>query len=138
MDQQDIVNRFNSLVALDDSLLQTVRLQTGKAECGLEFDFARLLAGEGANIFSPEAVYRPALLTFHGIRSIYCEGATYQLNSTVVGFGAELSTIDGYCEFYFELTGGTDPDAFMAKVKIIAKDYSFGPSEDGILPKSSG
>ena len=126
MPVEDTEVRFNSLVALDDSLLQVVELKTGLAECRLVFDFARLLKAEGSSVFDPEAVYRPACLALFGVRSISFDGMLYQLNSTVVGHGAAPASVKGFVEFYFDLTGGTDPDAFMARMKIVARDFTFG------------
>ena len=123
---EDIQTRFNSLIALGDSLLQVVELKTGLAECRLVFDFASLLKADGASVFDPETVYQPACLAFFGVRSVSFEGMVYQLNSTVVGHGAAPASVNGFVEFYFDLTGGTDPDAFMARMKIVARDFSFG------------
>lgn len=134
MDQQDTETRFNSLVALDDSLLQVVELQTGKGECKLVFDFARLLRVEGGSIFDPEAVYRPACVVLFGVRSVSFEGAAYELNSTVVGHGAAPASVNGFVEFYFDLTGGTDRDAFLVRMKIVAQDFSFGSAAGMELP----
>jgi hypothetical protein len=124
----DIERTFNSRVGLDDSLLQLVELRTGGAECRLTFDFGRLLNVDASNIFDSEAVHRPACLTLFGVRSVSCEGASYQLNSTVVGYGARAVGAEGFFEFYFDLTGGTDPDAFMVKLVITARDFGFGPA----------
>jgi hypothetical protein len=57
-------------------------------------------------------------------------GGPYQLNSTVVGFGAsEAANAQQYVEFSFDLTGGHDPEAFLVKVRIVAKDFEFGSSD---------
>ena len=123
--------RFCSLIALGDSLLQRLDLRTGKAECTMVFDFGRLLKAEGASAFDPEAVYEPACLSFVGVRSVSFDGAVYQLNSTVVGHGAEPGPVAGFVEFYFDLTGGSDAEFFMARMKIVARDFRFGPVQEG-------
>lgn len=125
MERAAIIKRFNTLLSLADSLLGVLELRTGEAECRLKFDFARVLRAEGASIFDPEAVYKPASLRLFGVRSIVFSG-TYQLNSTVVDFGAEPSDEDDFIEFYFDLTGGSDPDAFLVRLKILAKEFEFG------------
>lgn len=127
MDRAEIVSRFNRLY-LGDSLLQRVEVKIGEAECRLTFNSGNVLKAEGASIFDPEAKFAPAMLRLRGLRSISGEGATrYQLNSTVVDFGAATGRNPDYIEFYLVLTGGTDPDAFMAKVTFEAKDFDFGP-----------
>jgi hypothetical protein len=125
MERAEIITRFNTLVSLGDALLQVVELRTGEAECRVKFDFARKLKAEGASIFDPEENFEPASLCLRGVQSIVCDG-TYQLNSTVVDFGAAPSGDREFIEFYFELSGGTDPDAFLVKVKILATDFQLG------------
>ncbi|WP_257450598.1 hypothetical protein [Archangium lipolyticum] len=128
MERTKIISRFNTLY-LGDSLLQQVELKIGEAECLLKFNAGKVLRAEGASIFDAEARFAPALLRLQGVRSITCEGGRYQLNSTVVDFGAVASADREYIEFYLDLTGGTDPDAFMVKVKFEAKAFEFGPAE---------
>lgn len=128
MDRTDLVREFNRLY-LGDSLLQQVVLDIGEAKCQLRFNAGKVLKAEGASIFEPEAKFEPALLRFRGVRSLYCEGGPYQLNSTVVDFGAAPSGDGDYIEFYFDLTGGTDPEAFMVKLKVLAKYFEFVPVE---------
>jgi hypothetical protein len=120
----DIAKRFNGLY-LGDAVLQHVELRIASAECLLTFDRGMILK-PGGTIFAPEVSFVPALLSFRRVRTISCEGGRYQLNSTVVDFGAEPSTVEGYVTFSLHLTGGTDPDAFMAKVRIEASDFTFG------------
>jgi hypothetical protein len=119
---------FNRLY-LGDSLLQQVVLDIGEAKCQLKFNAGKVLKAEGASIFEPEAKFEPAFLRFRGVRSLCCEGGPYQLNSTVVDFGAAPSEDSDCIEFYFDLTGGTDPEAFMVKVKVLAKYFEFAPVE---------
>lgn len=128
MDRTEIVREFNRLY-LGDSLLQQVVLDISEATCWLRFNAGKVLRVEGASIFEPEAKFEPALLRFQGVRSLCCEGGPYQLNSSVVDFGAASSGNGDYIEFYFDLTGGTDPEAFMVKVKVLAKEFEFGPVE---------
>jgi hypothetical protein len=126
MDRTEIVTRFNRLY-LGDSLLQQVELKIGEAECRLTFNAGKVLKAEGGSIFEPEAKFAPAVLRLQGVRSISCEGGRYQLNSTVLDFGATPSEDRVHIDFYFDLTGGTDPDAFMVKVKFEARGFDFGP-----------
>ncbi len=109
-------------------MLQRIELHTGGAECNLTFEFGRLLK-EGGSIFDPEAKFSPAVLHLKDVLSIGFDGVTaYQLNSTVVNHDAIASSREGYIEYSFELTGGTDPRAFMAKLTFLAKDFVFGGS----------
>jgi len=125
MSQVELLRRFNSLY-LGDSMLEMVQLKTGEAECRLRFNSGKVLKDDGTTIFSPESKFEPASLWLYGVRSIECNGP-YQLNSTVVDFGAKPNVEVGFIDFHFDLTGGTDPDAFLVKVKIVAKDFLFGP-----------
>jgi len=129
MDRTEIVREFNRLY-LGDSLLQQVVLDIMEATCRLKFNAGKVLKAERASIFEPEAKFEPASLRFQGVRSLSCAGGPYQLNSTVVDFGAAPSGDRDYIEFYFDLTGGTDPEAFMVQVKILAKYFEFGPVEE--------
>jgi hypothetical protein len=111
------ISRFNILY-IGDSLLERLELNTQEAACHLRFSMARVLEAEGASIFEPRARYEPAWLRLSGVRSIRFDRG-YQLNSTVVDFGA-IDHGDGeYIEFYFELTGGVDPAAFLVKMTIL-------------------
>jgi len=125
MTTAEIARRFN-LIYIGDSLLELLELRTGEAECHLRFNMAKVLEAEGANIFEPRAKYEPAWLRFLGVRSISFD-RSYQLNSTVVDFGAIDHGDGAHLEFYFDLTGGVDPDAFLVKVRILAKDFDLGP-----------
>lgn len=123
----EVIERFNRL-SLADSMLEVIEIRTGKAECRMKFESGGVLRSEGASIFDPkafEAVYEPALLRFLDVRSMVCGGA-YQLNSTVVDYGAEPSVNREYIEFYFDLTGGSDPEAFLVRLKFLAKDFELG------------
>ncbi|WP_224241737.1 hypothetical protein [Hyalangium gracile] len=128
MDRTQIVTNFNALY-LGDSLLQQVELKIGDAECRLKFNSGKVLEAEGASIFEPKEMFAPAVLRLQGIRSITCEGGRYQLNSTVVDFGAVISKEHEYIDFYFELSGGTNPDAFLVKLKFEAMSFDFGPEQ---------
>jgi hypothetical protein len=125
VDRSELVRRFNTLY-FGDSLLQVLELRTGEAECALTFNGGSALKHEGASIFDPEVRFVPAVLRFKAVRSIACEGAGYQLNSTVVDFGASEASAPDYIEFFFDLTGGTDAEAFIVKLKIMAKDFQVG------------
>lgn len=129
MDRSKIAREFNRLY-LGDSLLQQIVLDIGEAKCQLKFNAGKVLESEGASIFEPEARFEPALLRFQGVHSLCCEGGPYQLNSTVVDFGAAPRGDSDYTEFYFDLTGGADPDAFLIKMKVLAKYFEFGDAED--------
>lgn len=136
MNAKDVQSRFNRCVGLGDSLLRSINLQTGAASCRFTFEYAVLLKDdENASYFDPVAVYKPACLEFSDVHSLSFGAAEYQLNSTVVAQGARDSRVSGLIEFYFDLTGGADPDAFMARLSIVARDFSFGPcdpeSEEG-------
>jgi hypothetical protein len=121
------VSRFNSLY-IGDSLLERLELNTQGAECHFRFTMAKVLAAEGASIFEPLAKYEPGWLRLSGVRSISFDQG-YQLNSTVVDFGAVDHGDGEYIEFYFDLTGGTDPDAFLVRLTILAKDFELGPDQ---------
>jgi hypothetical protein len=126
METSDIVARFDCIY-LGDSLLEELTFRTAEAQCSLRFHAGSLLAGPEASIFEPVARYKPALLRLDGVRSVQFEGApAYQLNATVVDFGAR-PVEDGHVEYHFDLTGGADPDAFLVKLKIVARDFAFGP-----------
>ena len=123
MDVGETVGRFNKLY-LGDSLLQQVVLDIAEARCLLKFNAGKVLKAEGASIFEPQEKHEPALLRFDGVRSISCDGR-YQLNSTVVDFGSAPAG-DDHVEFYFDLTGGADRDAFLVRVKVLATSFEFG------------
>jgi hypothetical protein len=127
MDRLAIVREFNRLY-LGDSLLQHVVLDIGAAECRLGFDAARVLVAEGASIFEPEASFAPAWLRLVAVRSVRCEGGRYQLNSTVVDFGAAPHGDGDGIAFWFALTGGADPDGFLVTVTIVAASFQLGPA----------
>ena len=120
-----VVERFKKL-SLGDSMIQVIELRTGEARCHIQLDTGSVLSSEHASIFESEAEFAPALLALEGVRSTSWEGGVYQLNSTVVDFGAAISDIEGYVDFYFDLTGGTDPDSFLVKLRIVAKSFAFG------------
>lgn len=128
MVRNEFVSRFNTLY-LGDSLLRSVEFKIPEAECRLTFGAGMVLKAGGGSIFEPEATFAPALLRLQGVRSVIWDEKTYQFNSTVVDFGAEVSGEGEYIEFYFTLTGGSDPDAFMVTVKFIAKAFEFGPAQ---------
>ncbi len=128
MDRTEMMTGFNRLY-LGDSLLQQVELKIVDAECRLRFNAGMVLKAKEASIFEPEAKYAPAVLRLEGVRSITFEGGRYQLNSTVVDFGAVPGTDCDHIEFYFDLTGGVDPDAFLVRLKFEAKAFAFGPVE---------
>lgn len=125
MDRARLASTFNELY-LGDSLLEAIELKTAQAECRLRFNAGKILKGNGASIFDPKARFEPALLCLHGVRSIAC-GGVYQLNSTVVDFGAAATADGQYVDFYFDLTGGTDPDAYLVRINIVARSFDFGP-----------
>lgn len=127
--QSDIITRFNTVVSLGDSLLQVMEVKTGMAECRLKFDFGRILSIDKPSIFDPKAKFAPASLLLRGVKSIIFDGE-YQLNSTVIDYGATPSESGEHVEFYLELSGGTDPDAFLVKVTFRAMDFDFGPWVD--------
>ncbi len=137
MERNETVSLFNRLY-LGDSLLQKVELVTGEAEARLIFNAGKRLKTQGGSIFEPEAAFAPAVLLLQGVRSISCEGSSYQLNSTVVGFGAGPCDDDPYIDFWFELTGGTDPEAFMVKMKVVAKGFTFGHDDKNASSESAG
>jgi len=123
----EIATRFNRRLSLGDALLQVLELRTGAAQCRLKFESGRLLKDEEVSWPSePEARFEPASLCFHGVRSIDFDGS-YQLNSTVIDFGATSNGSSEYVEFYFDLTGGRDPECFIVKLKIVAKSFEYGP-----------
>ena len=107
-------------------MLQQFVMETAEAQCRLRFNSGKVLKSEGTSIFDPETKFEPALLHLHAVKSICWEPTSYQLNSTVVDFGAVPSTDNGYIEFYFDLTGGTDPESFLVRVKVLARDFAFG------------
>ncbi len=125
MNRPEILRRFNTLY-LGDSVLQQVILETGGAQCLLRFNVGKVLKGEGASIFDPEAGFEPALLRLHDVKSVEFRGGAYQLNSTVVDFGASPSEDSDYIEFAFELTGGIDPKSFMVEFRVIARNFEIG------------
>ncbi len=118
----EISNQFNTFLCLDDSLLEVLELRTGDAECSLRFEFASILKAPGGSPYEPRVKFEPALVSFRGVRSLTF-GGEYQLNSTVVGCRAEPVGDGEHINFYFELTGGTDPDAFLVSVTITATSF---------------
>ena len=126
MDRAKVVLEFNRLY-MGDSLLEAVELRIAEATCHFTFNAGSRLSSEAASIFEPEARYAPAILAFEEVHSISCEGSSYQLNSTVVDFGATIKGERDQIEFYIDLTGGRDSDAFLVKLRIVAKSFVFGP-----------
>lgn len=126
LQKDEMVARFNTRLSLGDALLQIMELRTGAAECRLKFESGGLLGVESTSSFDMEARYKPASLWFHGVRSIDFDGS-YQLNSTVVDFGASARSDSEYIEFYFDLTGGHDAERYYVKMKIVAKSFEYGP-----------
>lgn len=120
----DTLARFNCLY-LGDSVLQKVVIDVAAGECVLEFHAGKVLHAENENIFEPVEKFAPARLRLLELTAISCDGGGYQLNSTVVDFGAELGANESLV-FYFDLTGGWDPDAFVVRLKFVAKNFSFG------------
>jgi len=86
------------------------------------------LQAEDGNIFEPAERFAPARLRLLGLTAISCDGGGYHLNATVVDFGVELGANE-FLMFYFDLTGGWDPDAFVVRLRFTAKDFSFGGVE---------
>lgn len=125
------MSRFNRLY-LGDSLLQRILVDTAEARCLMRFSSGKVLKGDGSSIFDPEARFEPAQLVVSGVRSIGFDGGLYQLNATVVDFGAVLANVTGYVELFFDLTGGSDPSAFMVRMKIVARDFRFGGLDQGV------
>lgn len=114
--------QFNTFVCLDDSLLQVFELRTGDAACILRFEFATILKAPGGSPYDPRVRFEPARLSFRGVRSVMF-GGEYQLNSTVVGCRAEPTGDGEHVTFLFDLTGGTDPEAFLVTVTITASSF---------------
>lgn len=114
--------RFNTLVHLDDSLLQLIELKTGDAECSLKFGVARILKVPGGSPYDPRLMFKPGRLSFRGVRSITF-GGEYQLNSTVVGCRAEPAGDGEHVIFSLDLTGGTDAEAFFVTLTISAVNF---------------
>jgi hypothetical protein len=128
LNQAEVISRFEAIY-LGDSLLEVIELRTADAECRLTFNAGKVLKADGSSIFEPEATFEPACLALLGVRSLHCEGGPYQLNATVVGFGAEPGSVPGFIEFYLDLTGGIDPAAFMVRMTFLATHFEFGPAK---------
>lgn len=118
----EISNQFNTFVSLDDSLLQLLELRTGEAECALKLEFASILKAPGGSPYDPHVKFEPARVLLRGVRSIVFDGE-YQLNSTVVGCRAEPAGDGDHVTFSFDLTGGTDADAFLVTLTITAESF---------------
>ncbi|MCH9687405.1 MAG: hypothetical protein K0V04_38580 [Deltaproteobacteria bacterium] len=118
----EISTQFNTFVCLDDSLLQLLELKTGDAECSLKFQFANILKAPGGSPYDPRVKFEPARISFRGVRSMML-GGEYQLNSNVVGCRAEPTGDGEHVDFSFDLTGGTDPEAFLVTVTITAATF---------------
>lgn len=111
-------------IYIGDSMMQVVELRTADAICRLTFHAGSVLPHAGASIFEPVARYTPAIMTIGDVWEVSFEGR-YQLNATVVDFDA-VPTPDGErIEYTFTLTGGSDPDAFMVKMKVVGGGFSF-------------
>ncbi|HSC87609.1 MAG TPA: hypothetical protein VLC09_10080 [Polyangiaceae bacterium] len=126
--RDEVIRQFGQLY-LGDSVLERLVLDNVGETCLLEFHSGKLLQSPTSSIFEPLEKFEPALLRFRGVRSFHVEGGPYQLNSTVVGFGAVASEADNHVEFRFDLTGGIDPEAFWATMKIVAERFEFGPRQ---------
>jgi|GEM_PF-3518366 len=118
------VRRFHSL-HLGDTLLKRIELRTAEAKCILEFSRGSVLASERASVEEPVAEFAPALLVLNGVVSASF-GHRYELNSTVVDFGAVPN--NDVMDFYFDLTGGYTQDGFIAKLVFQASGFLFGDS----------
>lgn len=117
-----VSERFN-LLQLGDSLLERFDIRTIDAARALRFSGDSALKSGEAGIFDPAAEFAPAQLRFEGVKSISFDGR-YELNSTVVDFGASSDGTN--VVFYFDLTGGRSRDAFLVRVEIVAALFSFG------------
>jgi len=118
------VAKFNAVADFDDSQLESIELKIGLAECQLSFGQARLVDPSGS---SPSVVYKNARLKFFNVESVVIDGSIYRLNSTVVGYGAVPANRQDLIEYYFDLTGGREPETFLVRLRIFAQDFAFGP-----------
>ena len=125
------VQRFHSL-HLGDSLLQRLEIRNAEAQCIFEFSRGSVLSHERASIFEPKFEYSPAILIVKRTTSIFC-GGNYELNSTVIDFGAQVRAEE--VEFSFELTGGHSEEGFIAQLRIVGGDFRFGPPEQPEIAK---
>ena len=114
----ETLTRFHS-IHIADALIQEIAIENGQARCRFELSRAAILDSPGADRYAPKVRFSPATLEFTGVRAISFS-EQYQLNATIVDFGAVVHSDGEHLEFWFELTGGTDPDAFMASIKIWA------------------
>jgi hypothetical protein len=128
VERLEVIERFN-LLSLGDALLQRIEIDTARAECRLKLSFGGVLEAPGASRFEPAEQFAPASLRISGVRSISCGNSPYQLNSTVVDYGAEPARDPELVQLYFDLTGGEDPEAFMIRVQVVARGFDFGPWE---------
>lgn len=125
MSLSETVTRFNMLY-LGDSLLEQMVFDVGKAECKMRFNSASVLKKEQGDIFDPEVRFEPAELTLVGVLSVSFVDGPYQLNSTVVGFGASTAADGTHVQFTFQLTGGFDAASFMATICFVADGFTLG------------
>lgn len=113
--------RFDRYYLGDSGILRLI-LDVDKQLCTLELDRAALMKSS-EELFDWEASYRPAKLTFEGVRKIsFPDG--YCLNYCIVDYSVIPSEQPGYFLFSLSMTGGWDNDTFMRTIEIIAKDFS--------------
>ena len=112
--------RFDRIY-VGDSLLHLMEIRTGDANCRLHLDVGKILKPGSKDIFDPQTQFSPASLVFKGLRSVNIEGGHYELNSTIVDFGAKPASVEGLIEFFFVLTGGITQESFMARLNFVAR-----------------
>jgi hypothetical protein len=114
------------LLHLHDSMVTSFEVLTAKARCRIRLDVAAVLRTKKGDRFNPLVRYAPALLILEGVREIAFEGR-YQLNATIMNIEARALPDGANVEFEFELSGGHDADAYLVKLRIVAKDFALGP-----------
>ncbi|MEM6290966.1 MAG: hypothetical protein AAGA54_06855 [Myxococcota bacterium] len=118
----EVADRFNRMVLLDDALIGRIDLRTGDAQCRIQTDFAGILRPPDFESASPEATFEPAEIVFRGVHAVDF-GTNYQLTSTVVGCKATPAADRVHVDFAFDVTGGTDPDAFYTTFTVTAASF---------------
>jgi hypothetical protein len=121
-----IVQRFQRIY-IGDSYIKSLVLDFEKMQCTFLLNGGSLMKDSpNPSIFDPEQTFEPAVLVFYEVHSFACPEGAFYLNSTIVGFKAQLDRNSDLVMFHLEMSGGFDNESFMRSLSIQARNFSLG------------
>jgi len=122
---RDLIPLFER-IDVAEAVLQRLDLDLRNASCTLEIGEFGVAEVSGAT-----RRFAPGQIVFLGVLELGFEGQRFQLNNTIIATQAVRRPGGGAIDFFIELTGGTDPEAFFTRLRITARDLRFRGFEHG-------